>query len=264
MAGAFLHHPGGRYLAGLFGCAEGPHTLTAPGVAGVAGQWSALPIPVYADDQQMAVGRHRAHGDNLVLVQQPDAPDAAGGAGPGGQPGDWELDSLTLLRNHDHVFGFAHLGHRDQLIALFQVKHDEPGGAYAGEFARFQGFYLALLGGQQKRVLVSGVIDDEHGLYRLSPVKGQQVGQQHAPAGARRVTVDLISLQGVYPSPVGEEEQGVVGVDDYQVHHCVVFPGPHPQHALAAAVLGAEGIRRHSLHVALLAQGDYGVLMRNE
>ena len=77
-----------------------------------------------------------------------------------------------MLGHHDHVFGFAHLGYRHQLIALFQVKHDKTGGAYPGEFPCFQGFYLTFLGGQQQRVLVSGVIYEEHGLNRLSPVQG--------------------------------------------------------------------------------------------
>ena len=170
LAGAFRHHPGGRHLASLVRSAEGPHALAASGVARITGQGGALAVTPLADDQQVAVGRHRAHGDDLVFVQQPDAPHAAGGPGTGGQSSNRKLDCLTLLGDHDHVFGLAHLGNRDQFIALFQVKHDETGGADAGEFSRFQGLYLAFLGGQQEWVLVSGVVDDEHGLNRLSPV----------------------------------------------------------------------------------------------
>ena len=76
--------------------------------------------------------------------------------------------------------------------------------------------------------------------------------------------MDLVRLQWVYPSPVSEEEQGVVGVHYHQVHHRIVFPCPHTHNAFSAAVLGAECVGRHPFHVALLAQRDYGVFMGDE
>ena len=153
-------------------------------MARVAGQGGALSVAALADDQQMTVRCHSAHGDDLVFVQQPNPPDTSGGPGAGSQPGDGEFDRLTLLGDHDHVFGFAHLGYRDQLIALLKVENNQPGGANAGEFTSFKSFDLTLLGRQQQRVFVSGIVNQEHGLDRLSPVQGEQVGQQNAPAGA--------------------------------------------------------------------------------
>ena len=76
--------------------------------------------------------------------------------------------------------------------------------------------------------------------------------------------MNLVRLQRVDPPPVGEEEQSVMGVHDHQVHHRVIFSGPHADHTLAAPVLGAEGIGRYALHIALLAQCDDCIFMGDE
>ena len=70
--------------------------------------------------------------------------------------------------------------------------------------------------------------------------------------------------QGVHPAPVGEEEQGIVGIHHHQVHQGVIFPGGHSAHPLAAPVLGAVGIAGDALDVPLLTQGNHHVLVRNE
>ncbi len=68
--------------------------------------------------------------------------------------------------------------------------------------------------------------------------------------------MNLVCLQRIYPSSVGEEEQSVVGVHNHQVQHGIVFSSTHADDTLATAVLSAEGIGRHPFHVALLAEGD--------
>ena len=76
--------------------------------------------------------------------------------------------------------------------------------------------------------------------------------------------MNLVCLQRIYPSSVGEEEQSVVGVHNHQVQHGIVFSSTHADDAFATAVLSAEGIGRHSFHVALLAEGDDRVFVGDE
>ena len=91
----------------------------------------------------------------------------------------------------------------------------------------------------------------------------QEVYDRGAPgiAGGLR---DLIAFHLIDAACIGEEQDAVVGGGDEHALDHVLFQGLHAPDALAAPVLGLEGVDEHTLDIAEACHGDHGIAHRDQ
>ena len=209
----------------------------------------------------------RRHGDHLIVPGQADAPDPGGGAAYEHAHGDdREADAFAAAGGQQDVLVLGAGAHAHQAVAGVQLHGDLAVGPDVDEIAKPVAPHVARRGGEHDEKVAPGflVLGQGHqGGNGLAFVQGQQVDHGLA-ARLRGAQRQLVHLQ-LIDDPGGREEQHRrVGVDHEDLADEVLVAHGHAGAALAAAMLGAVGRKRHPLDVAGVGDGDHHVLALDE
>src|SRR5712692_7328424 len=223
----------------------------------------ALAHALLGDGEQRGLAAHDHHVDHLVLLVELDPFHAGGRASHVPHVLLVETDAHAVVRGeHDVVPAVGHL-HVDQLVALFDVDGANADGARVAELRQPRLLHHALFGGEQEKLVLRELAHGYKGREALVGLHGDAGDDRLAARGPRRLR-DLMHLQPVTLTLLGEEHHVVVGRRDEQVLNPVVFLRMGGDHAPAATPLASVGRHRQSLDVARMGHGDHHVLFRDQ
>ena len=111
-------------------------------------------------------------------------------------------------------------------------------------------------------VLLRELPQGHEGDHLLVVLEGDEVLDVLAPGGGGRLG-QVVDLQGVGVAPVGEDQEGVVGLGEEELLDEILVLGLHAQLALAPALLAPVGGQGGALDVAGLGHGDHHLLVRD-
>ena len=97
----------------------------------------------------LEVGLHGVHADDVIVLVEIHAIDAAGVAAHGAHFGFAEQDGLAFVAGEEnHLLAVGEL-RADEFVFAFEVDGDDAGGARIGEFGRARIFSRCRFGGQE-------------------------------------------------------------------------------------------------------------------
>ena len=207
------------------------------------------------------------HGDDLVAVLQPHAPDA--GRIPALEHAHivgLEPDRAAQRRRQQHVVIGRAQADADHAVRAFQLHGDLAGAVHGGEVRQLVAPHVAARSGEHDVVvapgrLVLGQRQDVHDA--VARLDGQQIDEGLAPR-LRIAQRQAPGLQLIGLAVGGEEQDRRVGRGAEHAGYGVLVLHRHAAAALAAAMLGPIGVQGDALDVAAVGDGDDHVLARDQ
>src|SRR5688572_12863771 len=200
----------------------------------------------------------------LIVLGQLDAAHATRGTAHGADVRLLEADSHALLRAEQDLVVPVGDFDRDERIAVFQADGDDAVRADVRVGAEGRLLHDAALGGEHQEALVlAEILYREHVRDLLILLELQQVGD--GPTLARAAALGhVVHAAFVHAALVREEHQVVVRVRDEQVLDEVAFARFGALDPAPATALRAVGVGGQTLDVAVVADGDDDVFLRDQ
>ena len=237
-----------------------PNALSATTLDVELGGLGALPEPGVRDGQeQVVVGGHIGR-DDPVARPQFHTTDAGRGASHRSDVRLREADALAHLADDEDLVPVVGRQHPDELVTLAQPEGDQPRLTRRVVLVE-PGLLDDTVPGHEEQVSLGLVVTGVD--HRLDPFTGLELQEVHhcgAPGRALHHR-DLVGLESVDPPEVREHQQVRVrrGVDD--VGDVVLVLELRAGDATTSSTLGAEGVGRDGLDVAVGGHHDDELLV---
>ena len=209
----------------------------------------------------LEVGLHGVHADDVVALGEIHAVHAAGVAAHGAHFGFAEQDGLAVVAGEEnHLLAVGEL-RADQFVVRVEVDGDDAGGARIGEFVERGLLHRAVARGEENvAAFLFQIARGNDGGEVLVFLEFHQVGDGLAARG-RRGFGNFVHLQPVDAALRAEQQDVAVRRGDEEVLDEILFARFRADAALAAARLVAVDVHRRALDVARVADGDGHVLV---
>ena len=242
---------------------DGVDALATTLVLGILADGRTLAVALLRQHEQVAVAVGDLHAQHVGIALERDATHAGGVAASRPDFGLIKEDRLAVRRAEDDLLALLDAAHVDQLVILLQVDGNEPVAAAVVVGTHGRLLDHATLRGKDQILVLREVTsrDDCRGMLSLGQCK--HVDQCRATC-LTRTNGQLMDLDAVDLTLVGEEQHIVMRRSDKQVLDKVIVLERKALHALAATLLGAIRRHRQTLHVACVRAGDNHVLLGDE
>ena len=252
-----------RHQARLLRQAHREDALAAAALCTELADVRALAVAVLRDGKHLLALLHLGDVDDLVALGQVDGAHAHGVAAHRAHVALAEADRLTHAgRQHQLAVSLGQL-HADELVVLAQRDSDQAHLAQVGKLVAAGLLDQAVAGRHDQIALLALLGQRNHRRHLFAAVQLQQVHDRGAARGASGLR-DLVALEAVHASLVGEEHDLRVRGGDQQPLRVVLLARRHAHHALAAAVLAAVGRARDALDIAKVRQRHHDAVLLNE
>ena len=237
--------------------------LTTTILLGVVDNRGALAVATLGHHEQLAAAVGDLHAQHLGVTLHGDAADATRVAAGGADLVLGEHDSLAGGGGHDDLVARLHAADAQQAVAVLDVDGDDAVAARTVVSGHGRLLHHAARRREHEVLVLGELAAGDDGRDLLALLKRKQVDDRGA-AGLAGAHGQLMHLEAVHLAARREEQHIFMGAGDEHLVDDVVFLEAHAGDALAAALLGAVGGHRDTLHVAGVSDGHNHVLIGDE